>query len=485
MQIRDAIQKEKGFAYMMEQLNTASGFARRVLLSKSFETDMEALKAEWDIMEKVIDYWKANPKSPILSRLRHQLGKVKDLGGSFLSLTRGRWLDDVELFELKTFAMNADLIAELWAETRLGIITYPSFEKVIDILDPEKTRVATFYIYNKYSEKLTEWREKLKISQQKLSEWREKDPESMALKEEEQYFETLSREIIQEEDRIRANIATRLTPFVKGLYTALEQLVYLDILLAKCEQAITKELTKPHIVENRIAIRQIFHPLVKDSLQEQGKRYQPIDLNIIKQPNVITGANMAGKTVLLKTMVTLQYLAQFGFFVPAEHAEIMLFEEVLVSIGDEQSEESGLSSFAAEMVTLNEILSKIEEGASVLVLIDELARTTNPIEGTALVNAVVEMLNQHEVCSLITTHYNGIVAPCVRWRVKGFLENKVIGALTTRNINDYIDYSLEPDDSHVVPMEALNIAGLLGINSLLLEKAYRYLHAEKGEKKEE
>lgn len=478
MQIRDAIQKVTGFAYMTEQLNTCSGFARRVLLSKSFETDADALKAEWNIMEKVIAYWQADPKSPILSRLRHKLGKVKDLGGSFFSLTRGRWLDDVELFELKTFAMNADEIAVLWAETRLGIIEYPSFEKVIDILDPEQTRVATFYIYNKYSEKLTELREKLKISQQTLAEWREKDPEALQLKEEEQSFDMLHREIIQEEDRVRADIATRLTPFVKGLYIALEQLVYLDILLAKCEQAMTKGLTKPEIVNDHIVIKQIFHPLVKDSLQEQGKRYQPIDLDITKKPNVITGANMAGKTVLLKTMATLQYMAQFGFFVPAKHAEIMLFDDVLISIGDEQSEVSGLSSFAAEMLTLNDILAQIEEKASVLVLIDELARTTNPIEGTALVNAMVEMLDHHGVCSFITTHYNGIEAPCVRWRVKGFMKNKVVGALTTRNINDYIDYSLEIDDSHIVPMEALNIAGLLGVNSLLLEKAYRYLQPE-------
>lgn len=462
---------------MTEHLNIGSGFARRVLLSKTFETDPEVLREEWKTMEKVIAYWKKDPKSQTLSRLRHKLGKIKDLGGSFSSLTRGRWLDDVELFELKTFAMNADEIASLWAETSLGGIAYPSFEKVIDILDPEKTRVPTFYIYNGYSEKLTRLREQLKHSQQKLARLRTEETQETSLKEEELHFEKLNQDAQKEEEHIRANIATQLTPYVKGLYIALEQLVCLDILLAKCEQALEKGLSKPTIVKDHIKLKQVFHPLVKDTLMEQGKRYQPIDIHITKKPNVVTGANMAGKTVLLKTMATVQYMAQFGFFVPAEEAEIMLFNHVLISIGDEQSEESGLSSFAAEMITLNDILELVRRDTSALVLIDELARTTNPIEGTALVNAVVDILNQNEVCAFITTHYNGISAPCIRWRVKGFMEDRVMGALTTRNINDYIDYSIETDDSQMVPMEALNIAKLLGVNQLLLENAHRYLQS--------
>lgn len=81
-------------------------------------------------------------------------------------------------------------------------------------------------------------------------------------------------------------------------------------------------------------------------------------------------------------------------------------------------------------------------GRKILVLIDELARTTNPAEGRALVCGVVELLAGAGVPVLITTHYSGIEGRCRRLRVRGFREEKIEGALTLANVTSFIDYSL-------------------------------------------
>ena len=150
---------------------------------------------------------------------------------------------------------------------------------------------------------------------------------------------------------------------------------------------------------------------------------------------------------------------------------MVLVDEIQTSIGDEQDELSGLSSFAAEMLRINEIVERVKAGKRVLVLIDELARTTNPLEGRAIVNGVVSFLTEYGAMSLVTTHYSRIVAPCRKLRVRGFVEEKIQGQVTWKNINDFIDYSLEEDQGGEVPHEALRIAALLGVDKMLLERA--------------
>jgi dsDNA-specific endonuclease/ATPase MutS2 len=129
----------------------------------------------------------------------------------------------------------------------------------------------------------------------------------------------------------------------------------------------------------------------------------------------------------------------------------------------------GLSSFAAEMKNVNEILSETAANKRLLVLIDELARTTNPAEGSAIVSAMLDMLSERNVCSFITTHYDKITSDCRRLRVRGLIENSEIK--DEKNIEQYIDYSLVRETETNIPHEAIRIAEMLGVNSELIRKA--------------
>jgi DNA mismatch repair ATPase MutS len=184
---------------------------------------------------------------------------------------------------------------------------------------------------------------------------------------------------------------------------------------------------------------------------------------------------MAGKTVLLQTLCLAQYLFQFGFFVPAKEARICIVDAVLTCMEDEQSALKGLSSFAAEILNVNDMLRATGGGRNPLILIDELAHTTNPVEGSAIINSVLELLHENKVQSVITTHFSNITAPCKKFRVKGFMEKDVSESITLHNVNDFIDYSLVEDDVEQVPMEALRIAKILGVDGMLLERAEKYL----------
>ena len=157
-------------------------------------------------------------------------------------------------------------------------------------------------------------------------------------------------------------------------------------------------------------------------------------------------------------------------FVPADKATVRLTQGVVSSIGDEQDEMNGLSSFASEIIKISNIL-KICRQKEMLVLIDEPARTTNPVEGKALVQSIIHILEGLSSVTLVTTHYGQLGTHCRRLRVKGFVENLADIPLTPQSINRFIDYSLTEDQSDKVPHEALRIASILDCDKEMIHLA--------------
>jgi dsDNA-specific endonuclease/ATPase MutS2 len=147
----------------------------------------------------------------------------------------------------------------------------------------------------------------------------------------------------------------------------------------------------------------------------------------------------------------------------------------MLSVGDEQSEMNGLSSFASEMMNVNHMIEVSQNTPNILVLVDELARTTNPIEGLAIVNAIADIFYQNNIRSVITTHYSGLNSYFRKLRVKGLDKDLGDKNITQNNINSYMDYSLVEDNTGEVPHEALRVASLLGINKEIIDKAQSQL----------
>jgi DNA mismatch repair protein MutS2 len=118
---------------------------------------------------------------------------------------------------------------------------------------------------------------------------------------------------------------------------------------------------------------------------------------------VISGPNTGGKTVALKTLGLAALLHQSGLRPPAEVAALPIFDLVLADIGDRQSIEMSLSTFSGHLARLIEILESAT-GRS-LVLVDELASGTDPVEGSALAQALLDRLAGQARLTVVTTHY--------------------------------------------------------------------------------
>lgn len=450
--LRKATNDTLGLFYLLSKLDLKSSLAKRYLYLQTFMTDKNQIENELNKIEETVSLLKQNQNDKIFSDIENKLSQILDIGGTLQNLAKSIPLSDIELFEIKKFAVIADDIRQLSAE--LNIIEFPDVSDIINILDPEKTRIATFYIYDAYSAEL--------VSLRKLIKQKNENDTS-----------DLYQKITELEDKIRKQLCEKLQPYSDDLNTALYQTAYLDMLVAKAKQAISEHLCKPRIVEKTTSYKALFNPQLKDLLSGQGKKYQPVDISFGQYPVLITGINMGGKTVLLKTLALSQYLCQFGFYVPAAEAEITPVDKVMICIDDEQNHLQGLSSFAAEMKNADAILTEIESGKHLLVLIDELARTTNPAEGSAIVNAMLDMLDERNVCSFITTHYDKITSSCKRLRVRGLIDTNE--ATDEKNIEKYIDYSLVEDNRTNAPREAIRIAEILGVNSELIKKSKEYL----------
>ena len=154
----------------------------------------------------------------------------------------------------------------------------------------------------------------------------------------------------------------------------------------------------PVEVSDEVRLVRARHPLLDPAVAV------PIDLELENlRALVISGPNTGGKTVALKTVGLAALLHQSGLRPPAETVALPVFDEVLADIGDRQSIEMSLSTFSGHVANLVAILDAARERS--LVLVDELASGTDPVEGSALAQALLSRLAEQARLTIVTTHY--------------------------------------------------------------------------------
>ena len=210
----------------------------------------------------------------------------------------------------------------------------------------------------------------------------------------------------QLELEVRRMLTEKLMVYKPEFLANMEALGHLDLIVAKGKLALRYHCVRPSLsADKSIALREVVHPQVAEDLAERGEQFTSLDLELRPGCTVITGANMGGKTVSLRSTVLSLLLCQCGFFVFAKSASLPLFHRVDLILADSGPGAGGLSSFGKEVHLLDTLLRQTRD-CFFFVAMDEFARGTNPQEGAALARALVRYLGTLDCVALMTTHYD-------------------------------------------------------------------------------
>ena len=297
----------------------------------------------------------------------------------------------------------------------------------------------------------------------------------------------------EEIQRILRELSNLVADQGDAIIRVVERLAELDLIFARANYALVTNSVEPIFVpwrENRPAhtsrhkkaadatllpardmhpgstiwIKAARHPLLDPRTVVPTNLTLDEDVFIV----LITGPNTGGKTVSLKTMGLMALMAQSGLHLPANEARLTVFDNVFADIGDEQSIEQSLSTFSAHMTNIVRILEKIDERS--LVLLDELGSGTDPTEGAALAQAVVNFLRDKGATTFVATHYP---------------ELKVYASQTPGATNASLLFDMEtlsPTYEMTIGLpgrsNAFAIARRLGLDSSILDDAIRQVSAD-------
>ncbi len=200
--------------------------------------------------------------------------------------------------------------------------------------------------------------------------------------------------------RILARLSEKIAECAAKLKVAYQVVLSLDYIFAKAKYALAEDCCAPTFSDKKIiSFKNARHPLIDKSVMV------PLDVRMDQECDtiVVTGPNTGGKTVFLKTTGLLCLMAKAGLPLPAQSAEVYVFDRIYADIGDEQSIEQSLSTFSSHMRNIKNIISDCSCGD--LVLFDELGSGTDPVEGAALAVSVVEKIRSKYAFLAATTHY--------------------------------------------------------------------------------
>ena len=231
-------------------------------------------------------------------------------------------------------------------------------------------------------------------------------------------FNNRLRELIVEEGREIESILLTLTDLlhqqVEAISVSYGLLGQLDFYHAAALLSLDLRAASPRLnTGGRIVLRNARHPILE--LSDQCDAVVPLNLEIGTGAHtlVITGPNMGGKTVALKSIGIMTMMAQAGLHIPADDdTEIAVFDAIFADIGDEQSIEANLSTFSAHMGHIRTILEEADAGT--LVLLDELGAGTDPSAGAAMGMAILESLTLRGTVTAATTHFDALKAFATR-----------------------------------------------------------------------
>ena len=202
-------------------------------------------------------------------------------------------------------------------------------------------------------------------------------------------------------EKILSELTKLFIPYLSQLSNNIDIIGKLDFIFAKAKYAKSLDAIIPKISdEKNIVLNNARHPLISK------ENVVPISIHLGKDFStlLITGPNTGGKTVTLKTVGLLTFMACSGLAIPCdESSSIYVFDNIFADIGDDQDISSSLSTFSSHMTNIVYILKNFTSNS--LILLDELGSGTDPLEGANLAISILEHIKDIGALTIATTHY--------------------------------------------------------------------------------
>ena len=263
-------------------------------------------------------------------------------------------------------------------------------------------------------------------------------------------------------DDVIEKIATKI-PQIQRVADALAEL---DVAAALAETAHRNRYTRPAFTSGHtLSVRGGRHPVV-----EQVEEFVPNDLNLADGRDlvILTGPNMAGKSVFLRQTALICLMAQIGSFVPATTADLPIVDRVFARVGASDMLVAGVSTFMMEMLEVAAILERATSRS--LIILDEMGRGTSTFDGVSIAWAVAEELaRKTRAKTLFATHYQELT------RLADEVPNVVNLHVAVKEVGSEVVFLHRVEEGTAAGSYGVHVARLAGLPSHVTEAADRIL----------
>jgi len=394
----------------LEQVGDMERLISRICVGRTNARDLEKLKLSLAQIPRIKMQF-SNLDEPMLNDVRDRLKLLLEVQERIdkalvedppASIRDGGLINDGfndELDELRDVARNGkDYIAKIKEDlaqetgiTSLKIGYNKVFGYYIEVTNTHKDKVPEHFI-----------RKQTLVNSERYITPELKEVEEKVLSAEER-SKTLEYELFNE-------LRLFVSEFADEVQQIAQALAELDCLQSFGEVAYKNNYAKPSVAEDdKIDIKKGRHPVVEQTLPP-GEPFIPNDISLKnddEQILIITGPNMAGKSIILRQTGLIVLLAQIGSYVPAEEAHVGIVDKIFTRVGASDNLAAGESTFLVEMNEAANILNNATDKS--LILLDEVGRGTSTFDGLSIAWALAEYLhNQPSVAAktLFATHYH-------------------------------------------------------------------------------
>lgn len=283
----------------------------------------------------------------------------------------------------------------------------------------------------------------------------------------------LTKKILEEKveiERILRALGELVAPDASQIKETVEKMAEVDSIIAKASYCISINGRKPHLNDKgMVDLHKVKHPILISRKGYENVISIDILLGKLFDTMIITGSNTGGKTVSLKTLGLCALMVKIGLYLPTRtESDMAFFGKILADIGDEQSLEQNLSTFSGHLTNINKILNAADNTS--LVLFDEIGTGTDPAEGAAIAQAIIEDLRNKGSKLVVTTHYGELKT--LAYNYQGISNASVEFDIETLSPTYRLLLGV-PGKSN-----AVHIARRLGVDNSVVERASELLKGE-------